>query len=292
MENVHFLIDKITPLYNLYKRDKNVLSATQALQLMWDIGELLYEYLEKHNIKPHTLYRQIYGKSEGSQNIEQKSYIPREFQGRCYRIRRIFPDKEKILEELPKLKKFSCFREAMPFFDNPKYKLSATERAQLLALLNSSLPAKDILRQIKVLQNKRIGIKNPRTQRLHELESEKESFIEFYNFIYNIIKLGSYDQISNETDNVNRQLLLMLSKNTSALAGDGYKFFDFDIPEDAPSIWRNYANMVKELSKQISPQVRRRFRRLIPPIRLVRLADMLHALTSEESYKSFRSLTK
>lgn len=292
MENVHFLIDKITPLYNLYKRDKNVLSATQALQLMWDIGELLRQYLETHDIKPHTLYRQIYGKSEGSQNIEQKSYIPREFQGRCYRIRRIFLDKAKILEELPQLKTFSCFREAMPFFDNSKYKLSSIERAQLLTLLNSSLPAKDILRQIKVLQNKRIGIKNPRTQRLHELEAEKESFIEFYNFIYNIIKLGSYEQVSREVDNVNGQLLLMLSKNTSALSGDGYKFFDFDIPEDTPSIWRNYANMIKELSKQRSPQIRRRFRRLIPPIRLVRLADMLHGLMSEERYNSFRSLTK
>ncbi len=88
--NIGVLIEQITPLYNNYKRNKKDISAVKALEIMWDIGEILSSYIKKENIAPHTLFWSVYGKSEGIKNIPQKSYITREFQNRCYRIRKIF----------------------------------------------------------------------------------------------------------------------------------------------------------------------------------------------------------
>lgn len=285
MADLSGLIDSIAPLYNGYKQNRHVLSGTEALEIMWEIGESLKTYIEKCKIKPHALYRSIYGKSEGSTNIVQKSYIPREFQGRCYRIRNIFRNKKEIREQLPTLRSFTCFREAMPFFDNRKYRLNTEEKGQLLALLNSDRQPKEIIER---LPKDRIGIRNPRTQKLHEVEREKSIFIDFYNFVYELIKLCDFEKCSDRTKQIDQEFLRLLARNTSALSDEGLKFFEFKIPDDMESPWKEFANIVKDFSTQRDAKQRRRFRRLIPPIRIARLADMLYALLSEENYQRFR----
>ncbi|MBU0722743.1 hypothetical protein KKH46_00795, partial [Patescibacteria group bacterium] len=168
------LIQKITPLYNQYKQQSRTVSGTDALKIMWDIGDILKNFIEENDIAPHALFWRVYGKSEGTKNIVQKSWITREFQNRCHRIRNIFSSKTQIKKELPNLKSFTSFREAMPFFDNKKYKLQGKEKEKLLKLLNSRNDHKFVMKEINKLQKERIGIKNPRTQRLKDLEKEKE----------------------------------------------------------------------------------------------------------------------
>jgi len=181
--NLDTLIKEITPLYNSYKENAKIIKGTDAIKIMWEIGDLIKKYLKNNNIAPHTLYRQIYGKSEGTKNIEQKSYLTREFLSRSFRIRNIFTSIEEIEEKLPNLQRFITFREAMPFFDNPKYKLLGEDMENLLKILNSENSRK-ALHQVEELQKTYIGIKNPRNQRLKELEKDKSTFVDFYNYIY------------------------------------------------------------------------------------------------------------
>jgi hypothetical protein len=47
---------------------------------MWDIGDILKNFINQNDIAPHKLYRIVYGKSDGSENISQKSWVTREFQ--------------------------------------------------------------------------------------------------------------------------------------------------------------------------------------------------------------------
>jgi len=284
--SINILIQQITPLYNKYRNNKNNISGTEALEIMWDIGDILKKYIEQNNIAPHNLFWSVYGNAEGTKNIEKKSYITREFQNRCHRIRRIFNSKEQIRKNLPYLKSFTTFREAMPFFDNVKYKLRGKERENLLVLLNSNQQPKKILEKIKVLQNGKIGIKNPRTQRLHEVEREKQIFINFYNFIYKIIRLEDYKFCLYEIANIDTDYIKTLSINTSALSQEGLKVFDFDIQNDLKAPWKEYSEMIKNLTTQKDPKKRRRFRRLIPIEKIVKLSDMLYGLTSEEIYKN------
>ena len=47
------IISEITPLYNTYIENRHAISGTDALILMWDIGDILAGYINELNIKPH-----------------------------------------------------------------------------------------------------------------------------------------------------------------------------------------------------------------------------------------------
>lgn len=284
--NINALIQQITPLYNKYRSNKSNISGTEALEIMWDIGDVLRKYIERNNIAPHNLFWSVYGNAEGTKNIEKKSYITREFQNRCHRIRRIFGKKEQIRKDFPRLKNFTTFREAMPFLDEGKYKLKGKERENLLVLLNSNCNPKEILDKIRFLQKEKIGIKNPRTQRLFEVEKEKQEFINFYNYIYRVIKTEDYKLCLKETKKIKSEYINILSKNVSALSQEGLKVYNFSISKNLKEPWRGFSEIIKSLFTQKDPKNRRRFRRLIPPERLVRLADMLYGLLSEDNYNN------
>lgn len=248
---------------------------------MWEMGGVLLDFIDKENIKPHALYRLIYGKSEGSTNIGQKSYITREFQGRCVRIHKIFNVKKDIQSQLHSLKSFTSFRECMPFFDNPKYMFKDKDRQDLLDLLNSEKTPTELLVLIRKLQFKKIGIKNDRKQRLNDFENEKQVFIDFYNYCYSLIKLKNFKEASKGID---KKYYELISKNTSALCKDGYKFYQFDIPSESSELEQKYGELISYfVSKNTNKEVRR-FRKIIPPERISRLAEMLYSLTNSSSY--------
>jgi hypothetical protein len=112
--SIDLLIQEITPIYNAYQKGQGMLKPAALIELMWDIGTILEKYITLYNVAPHTLYRDIYGKSEGTKNVKQRSYITREFLGRSYRVKRIFKERKDIQKQLPKLSATNHFREAMP----------------------------------------------------------------------------------------------------------------------------------------------------------------------------------
>lgn len=285
--NLQELIKEISPLYNSYKNSSKNISGLEALYIMWDIGDILKLKINELNIAPHNLYRKIYGKAEGQNDITQKSYITREFLGRAYRIRNIFKDKESIKKELPNLKNFISFREAMPFFDNVKYILKGEEMKNLLNILNSKESPTSILKKIRILQSEKIGKKNSRNQKLDELQPQKDAFIVFYNYLYNLIKNSSYEEFKKQTQFYDSLLISKLSLNTGALVQEGLVYVDIqeDIFDDH---WIPYIKLLKYFSNQTDAKERRRFRRLISPERIAKLAEMLNAVTSDSSFKIFK----
>ena len=279
------LIKKIRPLYNECNSNKKELQAFKRIEMMWEIGKILDLFIKKKEIAPHNLYRLIYGKSEGSENIARKSYITREFQGRCFRIYNMFKIKSEIKDQLFKLKSFTSFRECMPFFDNQKYLLKGNEKIDLLNLLNSNLKSSEVLIRIRKLQKQRIGIKNKRDQRLNDLQNEKKIFIDFYNYVYTLIKSNDFKSVSEQ---INSEYYLLLSKNTSSFCKDGLKYYDFNVPENINNLDKQYGEVTEFLITRTTQKEIRRFRKLIPVERISRLAEMIYALTDEKAYRNFR----
>jgi len=275
--NINQLIKDITPLYNKYKTTSKIISGNESLEIMWDIGDFLKQFINSHDIAPHKLYREVYGKSEGKANISRNTWITREFQGRCYRIHNIFSSKGDIDKIFPTLKSFTLFREAMPFFDNEKYILKGKKREDLLVLLNSNYSNKYILNEIRKLQKMEIGISNSRNQKLGELENEKDLFVRFYNYIFNLTKSENFEilEVFN-SEQINSKLINLIATNTNALSADGLKFKEIvdNDPKDG-SIWSKYLELLNDLISQKNAIKIRRFRRLVPPERIVKLADML-----------------
>ena len=282
------IFKKITPLQNQYKKVVDEKRISLAIELMWEIGGVLEHYINVYKLTHQSLFREIYGKSEGTKNITQRSYISRDFQSRCLRVRKIFQQKADISNTLPKPSSISPFIKAMPFFDNPKYELHGKEKKILISLLNSDLPPSQILISIKKMQNDIIGINNPRDQHLNELEKEKNVFIDFYNHSYRLIVDLDYDQALLRID---KQYYLTLSRNISALSQDGLKTYDFQIPTEIDTISIEFGQIIKDFLNESTPVKIRRFRRLIPPKRMVQLAEMLYAFSSKSSFKRQKEMS-
>lgn len=94
-------------------------------------------------------------------------------------------------------------------------------------MLNSEKTPSELLVLIRKLRFKKIGIKNDRKQRLNDFENVKQVFIDFYNYCYIFIKLKNFKEASKGID---KKYWEVISKNTSALCKNCYKFYQFDIP--------------------------------------------------------------
>jgi hypothetical protein len=173
----------------------------------------------------------------------------------------------------------------MPFFDNKKYKLRWKEMDSLLNLLNSDLDNKRMLDEIHTLQNKKIWIKNPRNQKDKELDFEKKVFINMYNYIYGTLNKSDEEVISIlNHDKVNYDLIKYLIANTNSLTQDWLKFADTTEIENRKienDIWREYRDVIIDFKSHTNALKVRRFRKLIWPERIAKLADMLYLVSKK-----------
>lgn len=284
MKNFDEIIAKLNPYFNRYNK---VEEATEAIEVLWETGDILMHEIQSTKINPNRLIRNICGKFYSNEVDKKRSYLTREYLARSIRIRKIFIRKVEIRIQLNNLKSFSCFREAMPFFDNPEYKLSDLEFKKITSLLNSNRSPKEIRAEINLRKKEIKNVKNPRTQKLNELISEKQAFVEFYNLVLRIKKSHNYKNalldlgINNTTD------IGLIAQNLSALAQEGILMRQINIK--ASNVITNHFNDVLfNLLGNNDERVRRRFRRLVPPERIIRLSDLIYSFTNEKLFLSFK----
>ena len=282
------IIKEIAPYYNNYKNNKDSISWADAIWIMWEIWSILEGYINKLGIAPHKFYREIYWKSEWKTNKAQKSYITREFMWRCYRIKKMFLHKEDIKKQFPTLVSFTAFREAMPFFDNPKYKFKWKEREELLTVLNHSKSGTEALSYVRALQKKYIWIKNSRNQRAWEVDIEL--FKSFYSDLKSLLEkdyTSAKEEISNY--NVSDEILKGLSKNMMSMIDDSFKM---QLIEDN-SVNNNTRNSIVEFVNKVANEstnkLRRRVRKNVWERWLLQLSRMLTALISEEYFRNYKN---
>lgn len=278
------LIEQITPYNNQY-RDliKKSEGGTVVLELMWKTGHIIESFIKQHNIKPHNLYWQIYGKAEGSKT----SYITRDFLSYCLRIKKYFPKMEDISYKFPNLQKYSLFREAFPLLENPKFKLSENEEKEIIKLLNSNSSPKKIKKLIVEIKSSRIGIKNTRNQKLNEMKPITDSFVAVYNDVYTIIKNNDKSSIEAFTNSFGKDFLIKLSQSVSALTQENLYIPKLEKKDGLSDLWNVF---IKNLQYLLTANVviRNRFRRLVSPRKIFELADMLNAFAIDRGILNYR----
>jgi len=278
------LIEKITPLNNAYRdltREKE--SGRKILTLMWQVGDLIESFVMRHEIKPHALYWQIYGKAEGLKN----SYITRDFLSYCLRIKKYFLDIKDVGRSFSNLKRYSLFREAFPLLENSKYKLSENETGKIIKILNSDMDSREIKKIIIGIKSDHIGIKNTRNQKLHEMKSVVDNFVVIYNEIYNLIKINDQKSVSNFRKFFKNKFLIKLSQGVAALTQENLYIPEFKDKLKLPDHWEEFIDNMKNLF-QSSVEDRNRFRRVISPRKLFNLADMLNVITTDRGIINYR----
>ena len=190
-----------------------------------------------------------------------------------------------VTKQLPNLSLIDHFRESMPFFDNPRYKLDQKSLDKLITVLNSSMTNREKENYIKKLQSERIGIKNPRTQLLESMERDKKVFVSFYNDVVDAMKIRDYQIAKTKLSIPSSQFVKTLAMNCGAISADGLKMTQFKLPKNLDRNWESFALLIHHLVSKDRPEERRRFRRLVPPERMLRLAEMLYALSGAKRYR-------
>lgn len=277
--NHNKLNQKIYPLYGDYKKSLNSIKSYKSLMLWSKIGKYINDYLDENpELTKSKLFRDMYGKGEGIENIEKRGYISREFLQRAHRVYLMELNNQlNIQKELSSINTLAPFREAMPFFDNKKYIFKGEKRVKLLKLLNSGLSPSIIIKRVKELQKENINISNPRTQRLNDLKPEVEIFINSYNSIFKNYKSKNYNSYIKEDKNN----IILLSKYLQCLTAEDFvipeekiiKFFDKD--------FNDLKRIIDFLYKKKDAKIRRRFRRLIPIARIRQLSTYIFSIAKD-----------
>lgn len=274
-------------LNNYYRQNKKSMSGKAVLLLMWDVGDLITKCCKKLNVKPHGLFWDIYGNSEGAKNQKAKSNLTREFMQRSERIRR-FHKKNEIIKIFPNLNRYTLYREAMSFFTDKAHLLTKAEKQDLINLLNSNEDYVDIKSQIISLKSQKsikgnVGRPNPRNQRLGDVEPQKKIFYKFYQYIESLNNKDEEDLTKELAESgVNCDFINSLAVNTNALMQEKNDNHYFEIPPSlSNNLWKEYALMLQFFMNDKTPQNRKRFRRLVEMIEMYRLAQKLFNIINE-----------
>lgn len=269
------IIEDITPLNNFCRSAGTDIPAYLILEAMWDIGQIL---LDSGVTKVHPV----------AWEIQERSYITRDFVTYCYRVRKYFNNKKHIRERFSKIQSHMIFREALPMLENKKYKISGKDEKALIKLMSrQDIPVGEIRSMIAELKKKRIPRKNPRTQRLWEALPAQESFHERIEDLRKLFQEGSADDIKDFASMFSRQTLLTWNKLCLALSSD-----TFAPPSDVlmqEGLNENWATLIKRLQEVAAggSQKINRLRRLIDPKVFVEMGSYVNLLRNDRSIEKY-----
>jgi hypothetical protein len=276
-ESLTKLIDEIGPLNNEFRFST---SAIKKIEILWDIGKKIDNYLLEYDLKLHELLYKIY---DPYSTIKQ-SYITRDLGSYSYRIYKYFEKKEDIRDMLRGLKSYSLFREAIPLLFNKKYHLTGEEKAVVYKLITSEGNQKEIKHEIEKFKKSINPVTNPRNQRSDEFNKEKEYLENIRSELKDFYKKN--DSISTEIEILgskeNRESMVRI---LMALSSESFinKIEGININSIS-----DYARELLIIA-QSDNSTRARFRRWVMNSNtLLRTAEAIHTLDNIKYFKSFR----
>lgn len=272
------IIDSLAPLNNELRKEHDVLL---KIEKMWELGKVIDLYLKKYKLKLHELLYQMYD----PHSTAKISNITRDLGSYSHRIYSKFSNKEEIRKQLPHLKSYAMFREAVPLLFNKKY--HAVRREKILAILNSNFSNSEIRSTLLRMKQNINPIKNPRTQKayLYQKESDLLNILtikikEIYISNKNVLDKKKVDKVLG-TRNYREKLIMMLL----ALSNDAFIKRVENLSEN------NVPNSLIGLLKIARSESinRSRFRKwVLSTNKLLSLAEGIQALDNKDSYDFYR----
>lgn len=273
------LIDNLAPLNNEFRIGKDPIS---KIELMWEFGKVLNDYLGKTGKKLHTLLHEIYD----PHSTVKMSYITRDLGSYCFRIFKFFIKKEDIKIMLPGLKSYAVFREAVPLLFNPLYKSNLSGN-KILGLINSNRDPKLISKELKILKQKIRPIKNSRTQKSYQYYREKMYLQKMSSSLSDLYSKNDNLPSENITSPIfgDREARITLVNILMSLADDS--FLDKIDKVNSANLGKDEISLVN-ISKSTTEN-RARFRRwVMSSTNLLLIAEGIYALSDEDNFQFFR----
>ncbi len=262
------LIDLIGPLNNEVRE----LDGTPKLVKMWEIGDIL---VRNGVTSIHSV----------AWTIQDSSYITRDLLSYCFRIRRNWPTLNKLTDTFPHLQSFTAFREALPLIENKKFKLPKDQLQALIEKLNQNDPR--IKNYLVNLKKDKIGKTNDRSQRLNEVRETATSIEICFNSLKKIVFEENAKKCGDLISAYGLDGVLKISQILFILSKDA----EIDVPllkisDDGPL--GNLPSKLNFILRGGKP-AKARLRRLVKPITLIQLADLLNSIQKGEKLSETRS---
>lgn len=269
------LIDDLSPINNQFR---TTTEAVPRIELMWEFGRLLDETMRDTGSHLHELLLTIYD----PHSTKKMSYITRDLGSYSYRVFKYFPKKGDIRSQLPNLKHYSLFREAIPLLFNDKYKLAKEDKEKVLKLIQSTNPSTKVQNHLKKMKQAIVPVKNPRNQLAQKYQEERDYLVRLEGDVYEIYKNNeSRPEKVDVLDGMRPQYVRLVM----SLAMDA---FQASAAEIKPNTLDEPGQRLLKIS-QGSSRDRSRFRKWsFDSNRLLMLAEGLNALDSENDYRFFR----
>lgn len=274
------LIDKLTPFNNNFRQ---VNDPVEKIEIMWQFGEILNNYIIKTGIKLHSLLYKIYD----PYSTIKFSNITRDLGSNSYRIYKYFKSKEEIKKRLFMLKNYSTFRESIPLLFNPKYKLDESSKKKVINLITSGKNTKLIIKELKKRKQEIVPMKNPRNQKAVMYSTEKIYLKEFFKKLIDFYK----SNISIPNEEIikdifgDKEFRIEIVNILMALASD--KFITKLDNLNSKKIHPEYKKLL-EIAKN-KTEDRARFRRWVMSSNdLLLLGEGIYSLSDGENFSFFR----
>ena len=143
-----------------------------------------------------------------------------------------------------------------------------------------------MIKALKKIQAKHIGIKNSRDQRLVEVNDLKEKFIDVYNSIYKLLKLEDYKSVKKDIRVSDEVIIYFYQKVRVLLSEENIQPKKIKLEKlSGPFLVLN--ELLNKLYRKTKATERNRFRRLVPVDRISSLSKMIYALSNENLYSNF-----
>ena len=280
------LIQSITDINNKY-RDPNS-STKQKIIALWEMGNCLQSLGVK---KPHSVGWSI--------QEETKGVIKRPTIFRSYKIKQIWPDKDKLLNDIGNLKQMSFLIEMLPLVDpaqGVRKKMSVNELQSIhsLACSNDATAFKSYLAKLKKkYSHGRLGKPLDKEKHLEGLDAISNGFRKLQ---------ATLSKLFAETEKNEREIfkgkipsdefVVFSNMCLSLTTKDNFRLYKGRGPEVSnakdESFKFLYDSFRDILSKSIDTE-RARLRRLISAEAFAQLSDMISSIRSEDSVKDYRA---
>lgn len=272
------LIDELAPLNNKFRIIKNPIEKIEAL---WDMGQVIDNYLSQHDLKLHELLYQIYD----PHSTIKRSYITRDLGSYSYRIFKYFNNKKEIRKKLSGLKSYTLFREAIPLLFNKKYNLNNEKKYKIIKIITSNDSQKLLVIKIRNKKKEILPVSNPRDQKSKEFKEERLYLQNFSNKLkeFYIMNKKLPNKVGILESKKNREIFVAF---LMALASDSFlyktKNFESKVTDN---------DLKKLLSIVKSNNINRaRFRKwVLNSTELLKIAEAVYSLNNKEYYINFRN---
>lgn len=264
------LIQNLGPVNNRFRDSEGY----QKILALWEIGDILLSEIR------------MFPTDKVLWEINQRSFITRDVLRYGLIVRKEWKEKKEIEILFQNVKRFSLFREALPFLKGDRKGIDEKTFNKILKMIEKN-QVSEVKIYIQNLKRKHIGRKNKKGVSKIKVTPNTKVVILFMDEL--LTKVNENTTFADEIRKHNRNnLFILISQAFYGLATDRGVPFINSLNDKK---WNEFIMVLNEVAGG-SREEKSAFRKLIGPLRLMEWADFFNAMCSQDDFVEWQARSK